>query len=119
MLAGAFWGFIPGFLKAVSGAHEVVTTIMLNFIAIAFLACAGQRAARRPGLAVADHARLSATPSLPIILGRNGHLGIIYRADHGDPLRVPPVPDDARLRDPDRGREPGRRALRRDVAASG
>ena len=32
---GAFWGFIPGFLKAVSGAHEVVTTIMLNYIAIA------------------------------------------------------------------------------------
>ena len=29
---GAASGFIPGFLKAVSGAHEVVTTIMLNYI---------------------------------------------------------------------------------------
>src|SRR5215203_2099772 len=36
MLAGAFWGLIPGLLKATRGAHEVVTTIMLNFIAIAF-----------------------------------------------------------------------------------
>src|SRR6476620_6329715 len=35
MAAGAFWGFIPGLLKATRGAHEVVTTIMLNFIAIA------------------------------------------------------------------------------------
>ena len=35
MVFGAVWGFIPGFLKAVSGAHEVVTTIMLNFVAIA------------------------------------------------------------------------------------
>jgi general nucleoside transport system permease protein len=32
-LAGAVWGFIPGALKAWTGAHEVVTTIMLNFIA--------------------------------------------------------------------------------------
>jgi simple sugar transport system permease protein len=31
-LAGALWGFIPGALKAWTGAHEVVTTIMLNFI---------------------------------------------------------------------------------------
>lgn len=29
---GAAAGFIPGFLKAASGAHEVVTTIMLNYI---------------------------------------------------------------------------------------
>ena len=36
--AGAAWGFIPGFLKAVSGAHEVVSTIMLNYIAVALLA---------------------------------------------------------------------------------
>ena len=32
MLAGALAGFIPGFLKAYTGAHEVVTTIMLNAI---------------------------------------------------------------------------------------
>jgi len=32
-LGGAFWGFIPGFLKAWRGAHEVVVTIMLNSIA--------------------------------------------------------------------------------------
>lgn len=33
ILAGGFWGAIVGFLKAWSGAHEVVTTIMLNWIA--------------------------------------------------------------------------------------
>jgi ABC-type uncharacterized transport system permease subunit len=32
MLFGGFWGFIPGFLKARTGAHEVITTIMLNYI---------------------------------------------------------------------------------------
>jgi len=33
-LAGAAWAGIAGFLKATTGAHEVVTTIMLNWIAV-------------------------------------------------------------------------------------
>ena len=33
MAAGAVWAGIPGVLKATVGAHEVVTTIMLNYIA--------------------------------------------------------------------------------------
>jgi len=32
-LAGAFWGAIPGMLKAWTGAHEVINTIMMNYIA--------------------------------------------------------------------------------------
>lgn len=33
-LGGAVWGFIPGYLKARTGAHEVITTIMLNYLAM-------------------------------------------------------------------------------------
>ncbi len=33
-LAGALYGAIPGALKTFTGAHEVITTIMLNYIAI-------------------------------------------------------------------------------------
>jgi simple sugar transport system permease protein len=33
-LAGGLYAFIPGALKAYRGAHEVITTIMLNYIAI-------------------------------------------------------------------------------------
>lgn len=33
-LAGASWGFLPGYLKARMGAHEVITGIMLNYVAI-------------------------------------------------------------------------------------
>jgi len=36
-LAGGAWGFVPGFLKARTGAHEVITTIMLNYIASLFV----------------------------------------------------------------------------------
>lgn len=34
MIGGALWAAIAGFLKARTGAHEVITTIMLNFIAL-------------------------------------------------------------------------------------
>lgn len=33
-LAGAFWGFIPGLLKAKLRVHEVIVTIMMNYIAL-------------------------------------------------------------------------------------
>lgn len=36
-LGGALWGFIPGILKARTGAHEVIVTIMLNYVAYRLL----------------------------------------------------------------------------------
>jgi ABC-type uncharacterized transport system permease subunit len=37
MVGGALWAAVPGFLKAFFGAHEVITTIMMNFIAAALM----------------------------------------------------------------------------------
>ncbi|MCH7790560.1 MAG: ABC transporter permease [Acidobacteria bacterium] len=34
IIGGGFWGFIPGVLRVTTGAHEVITTIMLNSIAL-------------------------------------------------------------------------------------
>ena len=76
MAFGAFWGFIPGILKAVSGAHEVVTTIMLNYIAISVLAWAVSGPLKVPG---------SPSPitfdvgnaAYPIVIGDAGHIGIL------------------------------------------
>jgi simple sugar transport system permease protein len=75
-IAGALWGFIPGALKAFSGAHEVVTTIMLNFIALAVISWLISGPLRQP------RSPQPITPSvgdaaLPILFGRDGHLGII------------------------------------------
>lgn len=33
MAGGAAWGFVPGWLKAKTGGHEVINTIMMNYIA--------------------------------------------------------------------------------------
>ncbi len=41
-LAGAAWGAVPGALKARFGSHEVINTIMLNFIAFALVSWWGR-----------------------------------------------------------------------------
>ena len=37
MAAGALWGFIPGILKARLNVNEIITTLMLNYISIAWI----------------------------------------------------------------------------------
>jgi simple sugar transport system permease protein len=58
-LGGAFWGAIPGYLKATRGVNEVINTIMLNYIIFLFAAWvvgpngpmnAGGGAPRSPGI---------------------------------------------------------------------
>lgn len=34
VIGGAVWGFVPGWLKANAGSHEVINTIMMNYIAL-------------------------------------------------------------------------------------
>ena len=36
IVGGALWGAIPGILKVYTGAHEVIVTIMLNYVAALF-----------------------------------------------------------------------------------
>ncbi len=75
-LLGAAIGGLVGVLKAYSGAHEVVTTIMLNYIAGNILAAAVAgplRVPRAPAPITYD----VGNASLPIFLGKTGHVGII------------------------------------------
>lgn len=47
--AGGIWGAIPGILKARFGSHEVINTIMLNFIGIALVGYFTQYYLKEPG----------------------------------------------------------------------
>jgi simple sugar transport system permease protein len=76
MAAGAAWGFIPGFLKAWTGAHEVVVTIMLNFIAMGVLTWAVSGPLDVPGSPSPITADVGSA-AYPILIQRNGHLGIL------------------------------------------
>jgi general nucleoside transport system permease protein len=48
-LGGGLWGFIPGWLKAKTGGHEVINTIMLNYIAFRLSDWLLSGPMRRPG----------------------------------------------------------------------
>jgi ABC-type uncharacterized transport system permease subunit len=65
MGAGALWGAIPGVLKARFGSHEVINTIMLNFIAIALVSYFTQYHYKIPGDAIMQTAPIGSAAHLP------------------------------------------------------
>ena len=78
-IGGGLWGFLPGLLKARTGAHEVITTIMLNYTAALLLSwLIEQKGVHDPkrsdaiSKAIHSSAELPALPS-PLRV----HLGIV------------------------------------------
>ncbi|HEX8970672.1 ABC transporter permease [Oryzihumus sp.] len=70
IIGGAIWGGLAGFLKARTGAHEVITTIMLNYIAYNFLAyLLSLRGFQRPPYGQAISNVVKDTARLPHLLG--------------------------------------------------
>jgi ABC-type uncharacterized transport system permease subunit len=74
-LLGAAWGFIPGALKAWTGAHEVVTTIMLNFIAGAVIGYLITGPLEAPGYGFSRTGDLG-NAELPLVPETTIHLGV-------------------------------------------
>jgi simple sugar transport system permease protein len=79
MAAGLAYGFIPGFLKAYTGAHEVVTTIMLNYVAIQLVAYVISGPLRGANVTFARTEAITSA-ALPVIAGRDGHIGLLFAA---------------------------------------
>ncbi|WP_417249590.1 ABC transporter permease [Celeribacter sp.] len=64
-LFGAAWAFIPAYLQAKRGSHIVITTIMFNFIASAFLGYLLTKVIKREGGMAAETARFPEGAHLP------------------------------------------------------
>ncbi|HUF18894.1 MAG TPA: ABC transporter permease [Thermoanaerobaculia bacterium] len=79
MAAGGIWGGIPGALKAKFGAHEVINTIMLNFIAVALASYFTQYHFKTPGDPIMQ--------TVPI--GDNAHIARIGDFFPAFPARIP------------------------------
>lgn len=62
--AGGIWGAIPGLLKAKFGSHEVINTIMLNFIGIALVGYFVQYFFKIPG-PIQQTAEISKAAQIP------------------------------------------------------
>jgi len=78
LLAGAVWGAIVGVLKARTGAHEVIVTIMMNYIAANLLAFFMlQKAFQAPGRADPISPVLEWSATMPRIADTRLHLGFL------------------------------------------
>ncbi|MFL6254625.1 MAG: ABC transporter permease [Pyrinomonadaceae bacterium] len=62
---GGAWGAIPGWLKARFGAHEVITTIMMNFIAVALVSYFTQYYYKAPGDPIMESVPIGASAHIP------------------------------------------------------
>lgn len=77
MLAGGLWGAIPGVLKARFGSHEVINTIMLNFVAVGLVSYLTQSRYKTPGdpimqtVPISDHAHIARFSTLLSPFGIN------------------------------------------------
>ena len=63
--AGGIWGGIPGVLKAKFGSHEVINTIMLNFIGIALVGYFTQYFYKLPGDPIQRTAEIGEAAHIP------------------------------------------------------
>jgi simple sugar transport system permease protein len=79
VVAGAAWAAIPGVLKARFGSHEVINTIMLNFVAIALVGYLTQYDYRVAGDPIMETATI----------GESAHIARLGRFIPGLPERIP------------------------------
>ena len=81
MLFGALWGGIAGLLKARTGAHEVIVTIMLNYVGyyLLFYALTKDALLKTPGSVNPKSPPMDDSAVLPKVLGEkfNLHLGFV------------------------------------------
>jgi simple sugar transport system permease protein len=80
MAGGGLWGLLVGWLKAKSGAHEVITTIMLNYVAFYLLSyLLGVSGFQQSNSNEAISGTVKSTARLPHIFGSNlpVHAGLI------------------------------------------
>jgi general nucleoside transport system permease protein len=81
MLFGGLWGAIAGFLKARTGAHEVIVTIMLNYVGfyLVFYALSQQSILQAPNSANPKSLPVQDSAELPRLLGDRFtlHLGFL------------------------------------------
>ena len=75
---GALWGGIVGFIKARTGAHEVILTIMMNYVATILLAyLMMQPFMKAPGRSDPISPVLEWSATLPRMAGNRLHLGFL------------------------------------------
>src|SRR5918912_1680375 len=92
IMSGAAWGAIPGFLKARFGSHEVINTIMLNFVAVAIASYFTQYHYKAPGdpiMQTIPIGRQNVPEGMEALKGVNAHIPRLGSFIPGLPERIP------------------------------
>jgi len=76
-LFGAFWGLIPGYLKAIKGVNEVITTLLLNYIAVNLISYLVQNPLKAENAPSPYSELIAKSAQLPILPGNLANTGII------------------------------------------
>lgn len=79
VVGGGAWGAIPGILKARFGSHEVINTIMLNFVAVALCSYFTQYHYKTPGDPIME----------TTAIGPGAHIARLGKFVPGLPERIP------------------------------
>lgn len=77
VLGGVVWAFIPGLLKVKRGMSEIITTLMLNYIAILLIEYLARGPMQDPDSYLPESAKLIQAARLPVILGNRIHVGVL------------------------------------------
>lgn len=85
-VAGGLWGLLPGYLKGKFGSHEVITTIMMNFIAVGLLSYIVSNFFRKQGTQNLETPDIAEQATLPVVGDIVSFLG--FRVEIPAPLNV-------------------------------
>ena len=83
-VGGALWAAVPGLLKARFGVHEVINTIMMNFIAVGLTSYFVINVLREPGQMTPQTTEIALAGHLPRLAGPLSRIGIPL--PHANPL---------------------------------
>jgi simple sugar transport system permease protein len=86
MAVGAIWGFIPGYLKAKFNVNEIISTLMLNYVAISWVnfwvfavwSEGGFQMSRKFPDSAALPRLLDYAKTIPLFRGLTTHMGLLF-----------------------------------------
>lgn len=77
-LSGAIWGAIPAWLKAVRGTNEIISSLLMNYLAINLVGYLVAGPMQEPGAPYPYSYEIPTAYRLPIVLPRtDAHLGVL------------------------------------------
>ena len=77
VVGGILWAMVAGLLKVRRGMSEIISTLMLNYIAILLVQYVARGPLQQPGGYLPESAQFVQAARMPIVLGDRIHIGVL------------------------------------------